>query len=78
LAAQVPPRPHWASVVQFVLQRLVARLHEPAAAPGHVASSVQAPKAGPVKSPSGPFGDAQMDATYAKLPWTSIAWSWLG
>ncbi len=51
---------------------------EPAPAPGHVASALQAAAAGPVKTPRGALGDAQTDVTYPKPPWMVIERSWFG
>ena len=83
LFVQMPPFfPHCSFAVQFVAHvpevLPVATTHEPAAAPGHVASVRHVAFAGPVKSASGPFGDSQIESTYAKLPWTVSPCIWFG
>ncbi len=73
---QVPPLPQSVFAVQFVVH--LPDTHEPASAPGQVASPEHAAAAGPANGPDGPFGEAQIEVTYPNEPWIAIESSWFG
>lgn len=77
LAPQSVSFSHWVEQVPFFALPGSAPTQDPATWPGQLVSSSQT-GVGPVKTPMGPSGDAQIDTTYATLPLTLRPWIWFG